>query len=59
MKIKIKIENMGERAYTWKYIVFRVVDGVNWYYGAWNDYDKALAQALEEGGQVAPVSEVE
>lgn len=52
----IKINNIESRR---KYIVFRVVDGVNWYYGSWNEYDKALNQALEVDGQVAPVSEVE
>lgn len=55
----MKINNMDDYAKTKKYIVFRIVDGENWFYDAWDDFEKALKQAVEEGGQVAPMEAVE
>jgi len=55
----VRINNMSESARKYKYIVFRMVDGEFWYYGAWNDHLKALHQALEIGGQFVPIEEVE
>lgn len=52
------INNISDYAFKRKYVVFRMVNGEAWYYAAWDNYDKALNQALEEGGQVAPISEV-
>jgi hypothetical protein len=42
-----------------KFIVFRMVDGENWFYDAWDDFDRALKQAIETEGQVAPIEAVE
>lgn len=55
----MKINNMDKHAKGRKYVVFRVVNGENWYYDAWDDFDRALAQAVEIGGQVAPTEAVE
>ena len=55
----MKINNLDNYARCKKYIVFRVVDGDNWFYDAWNDFDKALNQAIEIDGQVAPIEAVE
>lgn len=53
------VNNMSESARKYRYIVFRMVDGEAWYYGAWNDHERALEQALEIDGQFVPVEEVE
>lgn len=55
----MKINNMPEWAATKKYIVFRIVSGVAWFYDGWNDYPKALEQALEIDGQIIPIECVE
>ncbi|MBQ1789611.1 MAG: HNH endonuclease [Oscillospiraceae bacterium] len=54
----MKIRNLAEYAKDNRFVVFRMVDGEAWYYDSWADYEKALAQAIEIGGQVAPVDEV-
>ena len=55
----MKINNLMDYAKARKFIVFNVVDGKNWFFDAWDTYDRALQQALEVGGQVAPVEVVE
>lgn len=55
----IKVNNVSAWAKESKFIVFRVVEGQNWFYDAWNDFEKALKQAVEIGGQVVPVEMVE
>lgn len=55
----MKINNLFDCSKARKFIVFRVVGGENWFYDAWDEYDRALAQAVEIGGQVAPVEAVE
>lgn len=40
-------------------MTIRMVDGEAWFYDAWNDADKAIAQAVEEDGHVIPVEAVE
>ena len=52
MNRKIKVNNVSEYGKTCKYLVCRVVDGQAWFYGAWNDYDKALEVAQEIDGVV-------
>jgi hypothetical protein len=56
--IALFINNMAEWAWENKYVVFRIVDGKAWFYDAWNDYKKALNQAIEEDGQIIPISEI-
>lgn len=51
----MKINNLDVAALEMKYVVFTVVDGENWYYGAWNNFEKALAVSAKIWGQVAPV----
>lgn len=48
----IKILNVSKYAVDYKYIVARYIDGDWWFFGAWNDYDKATRVAMAEGGQV-------
>lgn len=55
----MKINNTPEWAKARKYIVFRIVSGVAWFYDAWLIYSKALEQALEIDGQIIPVKEVD
>jgi hypothetical protein len=38
--------------------VARLVDGDWWFYGAWNDAERAYAVAMVENGQVFKTSEV-
>lgn len=35
--VKVKIENLSETARAYKYILYKVVEGVFWYYGAHNN----------------------
>lgn len=45
------INNLPNYANDYRYIVCRRVDGELWFYGAWNDADKANEVALEIGGE--------
>ena len=59
----MKVNNVSENAlrnpdkYPW--MVIRLVDGEWWYYGVWNDLNKAAQVAAEEGGAVVPSDAVE
>ena len=55
----MKVNNVPEMSKNRKFIVFRVVDGENWFYDAWDDFDRALKLAIEIEGQVAPIEAVE
>lgn len=46
------INNLPTSANNYKYIVARRIDGTLWYWGAYNDPDKANNVALEIGGEV-------
>ena len=45
----ITIKNASYYATQSKYIVFTIVDGEAWFFSAWDDYGKAMAQAREYG----------
>ena len=45
----MNINNMPRYAENYDYIVARRVDGEYWFWGAWNDRDRANEVALEEG----------
>lgn len=55
----VTILNVSTYALTCKYIVARFVDDEWWYYGAWNDADRAYAAALAEDGQVFKTEEID
>lgn len=42
-----------------RFVVFRLVDGDAWFYGAWDVYEKALSAAMTCGGQIIPATEVD
>ena len=46
------INNLPTYANEYKYIVARRVDEELWFWGAWNDRNKANEVALEIGGEV-------
>ena len=46
---KIKIENLTQGAYDYKYIVFRIVEGKNWYWGAFDNVLRASEACAELG----------
>ena len=46
------IQNVPEYAKNYKYIVARRVDGELYFWGAWNDRNKANEVAIEIGGVV-------
>ena len=46
------IQNVAEYAKNYKYIVVRRVDGELYFWGAWNDRNKANEVAIEIGGEV-------
>ena len=55
----MKVNNMAPWAKNRKFLVVCRVDGELWFYDAWDDHDKAVAQAMEEcvQGMVIPASE--
>ena len=55
----MKILNMAPWVREKKYIVFRMVDNVAWFYDAWDDIDKAVQQAVEVGGLIIPSTDAE
>ena len=55
----IKILNCSKYSLTCEYIVARWVDGDWWFYGAWNNLNRATGVALLERGQVFKTCEVE
>jgi hypothetical protein len=46
----MKINRVPSYAADYKYIVYRVVNGQNWFYGAYNDVSKAAQVATEISG---------
>ena len=54
----ITILNCSDYALTYKYIVARYVEGDWWYYGAWNEANRAYEVAMIEGGQVFRTEDV-
>jgi len=46
------INNLPTYANEYKYIVARRIDGELWFWGAWNDRNKANEVALEIEGEV-------
>lgn len=55
----MRVYNVPNSANQCRYIVYRVVNGTAWYYGAWESYEKALRQALAIQGQIIPIGEIE
>lgn len=53
------IKNVSGYGAGCKYLVAREVDGAWWFWGAWDEFDKAHDAAVEVGGQVFPTEEVE
>lgn len=54
----LHIENIAPYALTYAFIVARAVNGLLWFYGAWNDRDTAQAVACELGNGVVIPREV-
>ena len=48
----VKVQNVASYAKDYKYIVAKRVNGELWFWGAWNDKNKANAVALELGNGV-------
>lgn len=48
----MKIENTPPYAIYYRFIVYRMVDDVAWFWGAWNDAGEAAKAAQEIGGFV-------
>lgn len=55
----MKVNNVASWAREKKFMTIRMVDGEAWFYDAWSDEAKAIAQAVEVGGHVIPVESVE
>lgn len=55
----MKINRVPQYAADYKYIVYRVVDGQNWFYGAYNDVNKAAQVAAEIRGFVGERGEID
>ena len=48
----VKVNNLPEYAKNYNWLVCRVVDGALWFWGAFNDHDKAFETAMDVGGVV-------
>lgn len=58
--ILMKVNNLPRDYENYAYITVRNVNGEWWFYGAFvNDFDRALTQAVEIGGQVMPSAGVQ
>lgn len=55
----MKVNNMKAYARDMEFTVIRMVGGEAWFYEAFNDADKAIRCAIEEGGHVIPTSAIE
>lgn len=53
------INRMPLYAAEYKYIVYREVNGQNWFYGAYNDVNKAAQVATEISGFVVERGEID
>ena len=54
----VKINNKSSNYANYKYVIYLVVDGENWYYGAYNDLVRC-SEILYELGNNARIVEVE
>lgn len=58
--ILMKVNNLPANYEDYKYLTVRECDGEWWFYGAWRtDFDAALRQAIEIGGQLMPSAGVQ
>lgn len=48
----MRIRNLPDYAYAYKYVVYREAGGECWFYGAYNAAEKAAAVADEVGGKI-------
>lgn len=55
--IMMTVQNVAAYAKNYKYIVARHVDGQLWFWGAWNDRNKANDVAEELGNGVVVINE--
>ena len=53
------IKNISDRAYNYKWIVAKEVEGDLWFEGAWNHYENACESAYRVNGIVFRNPEVE
>lgn len=53
------INRMPSYAVEYKYIVYREVNGQNWFYGAYNDVTKAAGVAAEIRGYVVEMGNID
>lgn len=53
------INRIPHYAWSCKFIVYRIVDGENWFFGAYDEVSKALCAAVECRGQIVETENVE
>lgn len=54
----ITISNLSSVARNYKYIIFRIVDGVNWYWGANDDVTKCSEICAQLGANARVVESI-
>ena len=54
-----KIYNLPEYTFNYNFIVARDVDGDLWFWGAWNTEAEARKIAVEIGGEVVSVDDID
>ena len=55
----MKINNLPNNYKDYTYVVARRVDGDLWFWGCFNDYNRAIDVALEVGGETWATESVE
>lgn len=53
------IKNVPQYAHEYRFIVYRIVNGECWFWGAWNDAGKAVSAAKDIGGEVMDRGEMQ
>lgn len=48
----MEIKNMPPESALYEFIVYREVDGEKWFWGAYNDVNRACTAAVEIGGKI-------
>ena len=59
MPVKVKIHNVPEYAWDYKFIVYSNCNGEFWFFGAYNEVSKALAAFTEAQGGIENTENVE
>ena len=55
----MKINNLPDYAKQHRFIVYRIIDGEKWFYGAYDDVSKVVQVCKDINGQAAELSDID